>query len=58
MKYEESRWGNIDEPQGYTYKSKSKTFDGALKNIKIVMRKGTEKSINDIKIRKQIINQI
>ena len=51
LKFKESRWGSMDEPQGYTYKSRSKKFDGALKNIKIVMRKGTEKAINDIQFK-------
>ena len=51
LKYKESRWGTEDQPQGYTFKSRSKLFNGALKSIKVVMRKGTEKEINDIKFR-------
>ena len=51
LKYKESRWGTLDQPQGYTFKSRSKLFNGALKSIKVVMRKGTEKGINDIKFR-------
>ena len=46
--YEENSWpDNAEEPTGFSYKGKKRVFIKAVENVKILMKKGTHKLIDD-----------
>ena len=45
--YDEHSWP-VDEPTGYSYKGKKKLFIKAVESLKIVMKKGNQKVIDDV----------
>ena len=45
--YDEHSWP-VDAPTGYSYKGKKKLFIKAVESLKIVMKKGNQKVIDDV----------